>query len=169
VAAAKAMAALHFAIRAYAAQGDTPSVILTKLGALLDIRRDGHFATVLMGRVDVPGRRLTLVNAGHLPPLIISGAGAEFASVGPSTPIGVDARARYEPVEVSVPRGASVLAYTDGLVERRGEILDAGLDRLRRAAIGDGQPGALVDRVIAELVPNQSRDDIALLELRWTR
>ena len=167
--AANTMASLHYAIRAYAAQGDRAETILHKLTALLDVARDGHFATVLIGHVDVPDHRLTVVNAGHLPPLVLSRDGAHFLDAVPGAPIGVSHTARYEPLTVELPPGASVLAYTDGLVERRGEFLDAGLDRLRMVAESEtGPPERLLDRVVTMLSGDSAADDIALLAMRWS-
>jgi hypothetical protein len=171
LAAANTMASLHYAIRAYAAQGDDAPTILRKLADLLDVGRDGHFATVLLGSVDITGRRMTLVSAGHLPPLVVSGAGASYVPTPPGPPIGVAVPAAYEIVSIPVPVGASVLAYTDGLVERRGEVLDDGLERLRRVAGAhgsDGRAGSLLDAVVDALAADGASDDIALLELHWT-
>lgn len=165
--AAKTMASLHYAIRAYAAQGDDPPTIVGKLGNLLDVGRDGQFATVLLGHADVPRHELTVVNAGHLPPLVVTGTDAHFIDTTTCAPIGV-AAGSYRTSTVRVPPRGSVIAYTDGLVERRGEILDVGLDRLRRvAAAHDGPPGALLDAVVTELTADRPSDDIALMELRW--
>jgi hypothetical protein len=167
--AANVMASLHYAIRAYAAQGDDAETILHKLRLLLDVGRDGHFATVLLGHVDVPDRRVTVVNAGHLPPLVVSGAGAHFVEAPPGTPIGVAQTVRYDPLTVELPRGASLLAYTDGLVERRGELIDTGMDRLRATAVAaHSTPGQLLDVVVASLADEIVTDDIALLAVHWT-
>jgi hypothetical protein len=167
--AANTMASLHYAIRAYAAQGDDAETILCKLTALLDVAQDGHFATVLLGHVDVPEHRVTAVSAGHLPPLVISHDGAEFVPVVSGAPIGVSEVEQYEPLTVEVPSGASVLAYTDGLVERRGEYLDAGLERLRRfAGAASGPPDRLLDHVVTMLAGESAADDVALLAMTWT-
>lgn len=167
--AANVMASLHFAIRAYAAQGDDAETILHKLTLLLDVGRDGHFATVLLGDVDVPGRRLTVVNAGHLPPLVASGAQAHFVEAPPGPPIGVAQTARYHPLTVELPRRASLLAYTDGLVERRGELLDTGMARLRTlVTAAQGAPGPLLDAVAGSLADEVVTDDVALLAMHWT-
>ncbi len=169
--AANIMASLHYAIRAYAAQGDGPETILRKLTLLLDIGRDGHFATVLLGHVDVPEHRLTVVNAGHLPPLVASGSDAHFVEVPPGTPIGVAralAQVEYVPITVELGRGASMLAYTDGLVERRGELLDVGMERLRAASLAaQGNPEHLLDAAVATLADQVVADDVALLAVHW--
>ena len=168
VQAASVMASLHFAIRAYVAQGDDVVTILHKLTLLLDVGRDSHFATVLLGNVDVPASRLTVVNAGHLPPLVVSGAESHFVEVPPGPPIGVTQTARYEPLTVELPSRASLLAYTDGLVERRGELLDTGMERLR-ALVSAGQGGSeeLLDAVAGSLAGEVVTDDVALLALHW--
>ncbi|MDA8314864.1 MAG: PP2C family protein-serine/threonine phosphatase [Actinomycetota bacterium] len=169
VPAASIMASLHYAIRAYAAQGDHAATILHKLTSLLDVARDGHFATVLLGHVDVPGHRLTLVNAGHLPPLVVSDGGAHFVHVVPGAPIGVVEGVRYVPYTVRVAPGSSVLAYTDGLVERRGELLDTGMARLQQVvSVVPEAPERLLDRVISTLTSDAAFDDVALLAMRWT-
>jgi hypothetical protein len=166
--AANTMASLHYAIRAYAAQGDDPETILDKLTALLDVARDGHFATVLLGHVDVPLHKLTLVNAGHLPPIVMSDGKAHFVAATPGTPIGVAQTVSYVPLTTEVPRRASVLAFTDGLVERRGEFIDTGLNRLL-AAVGSevGAPTQLLDRVAMTLTDHGASDDVAMLAIRW--
>ena len=169
--AANTMASLHYAIRAYAAQGDDAPTILCKLTELLDIGRDGHFATVLLGHVDVPGHTLTLASAGHPPLLVVSPVGAEFVAPPPGVPIGVLPGSPYTTVTVTVPPRSTLLAYTDGLVERRGEHLDTGLERLRSAAVQHVDvPGAtaLLDTVSQLLATQAHADDVALLALHWT-
>ena len=181
VAAANTMASLHYAIRAYAAQGDDAPTILHKLGSILDIGADGHMATVLLGHVDVPRREVTLFNAGHLPPLLVAGDDAQYVPTAPGAPVGVDPGASYAPVSVTVPHSGTVLVYTDGLVERRGEILDAGLQRLRLAASSAPEAPSgtaahngtsarsLIDAVVAQLLTDtDAYDDVALLAMHWT-
>lgn len=168
VPAASTMASLHFAIRAYAAQGDDAPTIAHKLASLLDVARDGHFATVVVGHADIPGHQMALVSAGHPPPLVVGSDGAYFVDAVPGMPIGISPDASYVPITVPVPPGASVIAYTDGLVERRGEMLDVGLERLRDSAARarhDGRP--VLDTIVSELTSSGASDDVALLELRW--
>jgi len=168
VQAAVVMASLHFAIRAYAAQGDPPSQILTKLCALLDIRKDGHFATVLCGHVDRSRREVALSSAGHLPPLLVSDRKGTFVDLAVGPPIGVATDATYPTTSVHVPNDCTLLAYTDGLVERRGEILDIGLEDLRQSVIRSDRPlDRVLSDVVEELTSKGSDDDIAILGLRW--
>ena len=168
--AATVMAALRYSTRAYAAQGDDPATILTKLGALISIVVDGHFATVLCGVIDVDRHEVVLANAGHPEPLVIAGSDATFVSMTVGVPIGVRARRPYVPVRVSVPPEAILLAYTDGLVERRGEHLDIGLERLRDAAAKSHQSVAgLLTDLAENLPPDGPSDDIAILGVKWLK
>ncbi len=76
--AATMMASMRFSIRAYAAEHHSPGEILNALSKLVNLARDGHFATVLCALVDVPGRSITYANAGHPQPLLVDGQNAEF-------------------------------------------------------------------------------------------
>ena len=167
--AATTMASLHYAIRAYAVQGDPPTVILNKLSGLLHVSAGGQFATVLCGSVDADRRQITLANAGHLPPLLVTSERSEFVDTDVGAPVGVATNGHYQQVTFSVPRHATLLAFTDGLVERRGESLDVGLQRLRSATTGDDGPlDNLLTKLVDDVMADASRDDTAILGLRWT-
>ena len=169
VEAATIMARMHFAIRAYAVQGDSPAEILDKLGLLLDLERDASFATVLCGRVDVAAHSITLVNAGHPPLFLLNGATGHFVTTPVGPPVGVRATTRYQAHTFAVPRGATVLAFTDGLVERRGEIIDVGLDRLRALTVErPSDLDGLLTRVLTGSMESGYDDDTAILAVRWT-
>lgn len=166
--AAAVMASLHFAGRAYALEGHTPRVILDHLAQTLDVAEDGHFATVLCGLVDVAAHTVRLANAGHLPPVVSSEGQSAVVPVKPGPPIGIPDGSPYEESMVTVPPRGILIAYTDGLVERRGEIVDAGIKRLQEAASHDcGSLGDLLDRVITELTGDSPADDIAVIGLKW--
>lgn len=164
--AATVMASLRYAIRAYAAEGDGPSEILIKMSKLISVGRDGHFATVLCGLVDVAERRITFANAGHPNPLLITGAGAEFVATKVGVPVGVEPGA-YPTMSVSVPSDGVLLAYTDGIFERRGESPDVGLERLRNASVGYASLDELLDGLLRVLTPDGGRDDTAILAVTW--
>jgi serine phosphatase RsbU (regulator of sigma subunit) len=167
--AATIMASLRYAIRAYATQGDAPAVILEKVAALLSVGRDNHYATVLCGSIDVDGHEMIIANAGHPEPLVITEDGAQYLELPVGVPIGVAAGSHYTSVSVSLPERATLLAFTDGLVERRGESLDDGLNRLRLATLDTAaQPlEQMLTRVVREVTPDGSDDDSAVLGLRW--
>ena len=98
--AATTMAALRYAIEAYAAQNDSPPVILTKLSRLVSVAETGQLATVLCALIDVEGRRLTFSNAGHLPPLLLSNGRGDYLESHTGLPIGVEADAIYSSTTV---------------------------------------------------------------------
>jgi serine phosphatase RsbU (regulator of sigma subunit) len=169
LAAATTMASLRYAMRAFAAQGDAPAIILSKLGSLLDVRRDGQFATVLCAAVEIATRRVRFASAGHPHPLLIGTDGPRYVEAEIGLPVGVDAAATYVETEVVAGPGATLLLYTDGLIERRGVVLDVGLDRLARATTAPAQSLAgLLDRIVREAIPQGADDDTAILGVRWS-
>jgi serine phosphatase RsbU (regulator of sigma subunit) len=174
VASGSVMASLLFAIRGFVSEGYGPAEVLDRLSALLDVRRDQHFATVVCGIADIDRHEITLANAGHLPPLLLGDGGesaGDFLRVPTGPPIGVRHGAPYTEVTVSVPARATLLAYTDGLVERRGENLDIGLHQLHTVARGtSGRVADVLGTIVAELAPSGSGcfdDDTAILGVRW--
>jgi serine phosphatase RsbU (regulator of sigma subunit) len=150
-------------------QGDAPDVILTKLGELLSIKDDGHFATVLCGRLDPRAGRLETANAGHLDPLLIANGSATFLKTRAGVPIGAMTAPNYRLITTELPATGTLLLYTDGLIERRGESLDIGFSRLARAAEqeADAPVEAMLAGVVNDLIPAGANDDTALLGLRW--
>jgi len=168
--AATVMASMRYSIRAFASQGLPPASILTELNRLLDVDRDGHFATVVCGQVDVTAGRITLASAGH-PPLLVIGAGsADFARPPVGPPIGVAERHAYTASTIEFERDATVVAYTDGLFERRGESIDEGLERLRSAAADASRPhdpAEVLTLIRDRLATSGEHDDTAMLALAW--
>ncbi|MGH3280543.1 MAG: PP2C family protein-serine/threonine phosphatase, partial [Trebonia sp.] len=142
--------ALRYAVRAYAADGDSAAEIVGKLSHLLRSEAGGEFATVLCALVEIGNRRITLVNAGHPPPLVIHDGAAELVEIEVHVPVGVKSGYTYTPSVVDLPPAATVMFFTDGLVERRGETIDAGLTRLVKSAVaaGGGSLDDLLDRVL---------------------
>jgi len=169
VRAAAMMASVHYASRAYALEGHPPAVILDQLTRTIDIAEDGHFATVLCGLVDVGAHEVALANAGHLPPLVCGGDGASLVAAKPGSPIGVPGGAAFEPTLLTTAARGTLIAYTDGLVERRGETLDTGLERLLQAATArcGSSLDDLLTSLVSELTGDSPTDDIALIGLRW--
>ncbi len=166
--AATTMASLRYASLAYAVQGDPPATVLRKLSGLASIEERGDFASMLCGVIDLDRQQMTLASAGHLAPLLVNGSGAQFVPIRVGAPIGVRAPRPYAEVEVPIPPGATLIAFTDGLIERRGESLDVGLQRLRTAVTS--RPDALDDllgRIADELTHDGGDDDTAILGIRW--
>jgi serine phosphatase RsbU (regulator of sigma subunit) len=170
VRAAAVMARLRFAMLAYARQGDPPDEVLRKLSDLLHIEETGHFATAVCGVIRADCHELTIANAGHLPLLLLDGPSPKFIIEDVGPPIGVTEDPRYGLVTVRVPPKATLLGFTDGLVERKGESIDVGLDRL--GVVAGRNSGlsleSLVPAVVEELTRQGTDDDAAILGVRWT-
>jgi serine phosphatase RsbU (regulator of sigma subunit) len=167
--AATTMAALRFGVRAYVSEGHDIEVVLDKLRGLLDIETDHQFATVLLGELDATSGRLRLVSAGHFAPVLVSDGRATLLDCPIAPPVGVAAPAPAPAAVVWVGRDATLLAFTDGAVERRGETIDAGLERLRTAAAGArSRPlEGMLDELLGALTTGNNKDDTVLLGLRW--
>jgi serine phosphatase RsbU (regulator of sigma subunit) len=111
---------------------------------------------------------VTIANAGHLPPLVVGPDGADYvdAPIGPL--IGVGTSAGYVTGTADVARHGTLLCYTDGLVERRDEGLDIGLERLKvSAGARSGTVEDTVSTVVRDVGPEIHDDDIAILAVRW--
>jgi anti-sigma regulatory factor (Ser/Thr protein kinase) len=131
--------------------------------------QESQMATLLFVVVDPAGGRVAWVNAGHPPPLLVSGGGRpHYLEGGSSVPLGVLPFPDFQEMSVTVAADATVVLYTDGLVERPGENIDLGLGRLTELVYGaDNGPEALCDRLLGSLVPDGApADDVALLALR---
>jgi serine phosphatase RsbU (regulator of sigma subunit) len=168
--AATTMASLRYAIRAYATQGDPPPAILTKLSHLVSVAEGGQLATVLCVLIDPARRVLSVASAGHLPPLLTGDASAGHYLQGElGVPIGVEAGAEYGAREMPLPEAGTLLAFTDGLVETRGESIDDGLERMRAAAarLHRLDLADLVATLVTEVPGGGAEDDIAIVGVRW--
>jgi anti-sigma regulatory factor (Ser/Thr protein kinase) len=111
------------------------------------------------------------VNAGHLPPLLVVGDKLpHFLEGGRSVPLGVLPFPSFEENSVEVKPGATVVLYTDGLVERPGSHIDEGLAELAEVVrVAPTGPDQLCDHLLAALVPEEGApDDVALLALQNT-
>ena len=162
------MAQLRFAIHAYAAQNDPPAVILSKLSRLVNVKTSGQIATILCALIDVERHHVTVTSAGHLPPLLITNGSGTFIHGEVGVPIGVRSNVKYTSTGVDAPPAATLLAFTDGLVERRGETIDTGLARLERVATSHpANLDDLLDRVVSDLRSDGGDDDTAIAGLRW--
>ena len=121
----------------------------------------------LVGVGDIDSRVVTVANAGHFPPLILSGALSQYADATVGLPLGVEPGS-YDATTVIMPEGSTLIAFTDGLVERRGENLDAGLARLAAAAApAEADLDELLTRIVTDLTDDRAEDDVAILAFRW--
>ncbi len=165
--AASVMAQLRTALRAYAVDGHAPAAVVERVNHLMCQLGPAAMTTLAYAVVHPDEETLDLVNAGHPPPLVIDPAGeASFLPLQGGVALGTSATARYRCETHPFPTGTTAVLYTDGLVERRGHSLDDGLDRLRAVAAGHTGVDRLCESLLEQLVPEQRRDDIAIVAAR---
>ena len=174
--AAAAMSQLRNLLRgiAYAVER-TPSGVLTTLDHAVHDLQEGTLATLILAEL-VPddradgqgGHRLTWSNSGHLPPLLIRPDGTVDLLDAPSDlMLGVLPGAVRHDHSDRLEPGSTLVLYTDGLVERRDQAIDASIAELARAvgALGPLPLPALCD-AIQGLLPGVIEDDSALIAVR---
>ncbi len=166
--AASVMGQLRSAMRAYALAGLRPQAVLEHLSRFAAGIPGAEVSTALCVVIDPGSDRVTYACAGHPHPVVVDGDGSvRILRDGRGPALGVTDRG-YTEAEAEVPAGASLLLFTDGLVERRSEALEVGLERLGAAAAAErAEPaGVLADRVVGALTGPVSSDDVALLVAR---
>jgi PAS domain S-box-containing protein len=170
--AAAVMGQLQSALRAFALQGEPPGAVITRLARFAAEVQQASMATVAYGLLDLESGELRYARAGHPPPLIVRhGGDTEYLGEGRGPPLTALAGADYEEGRATLDAGDALLLYSDGLIERRREVIDEGLRRLAQAAAGAaGAPAEEVcDRVLGALLGDRTPgDDVALLVLRRT-
>ena len=180
-AAAARMGQLRGLLRAlaYDADGtghDTPAGVLTRVEHAARGLAVDTLATAVLARVErepnvaVTGTRtVRWSNAGHLPPVLVHPDGtSEVLDTDADLMLGVDAGTPRTDHTVRLPDHATLLLFTDGLVERRDASLDRGLDALGAAVtdLGEAPLDKLCDTLLARLAPHAGDDDIALVAVR---
>ena len=168
--AASLMGQLRNALRAYAFEGYSPAGAAGRLDGLVRQLESGWFATFAYAVIDPDGNTVTLANAGHPAPLLVTPDGeARFLDDERGSPLGTarSATAFVDAVYDLVP-GSLLFLYTDGLIERRGTPLLDSLEELRTiVAAGPDEPEALCEHVRSNLLGDKApRDDVAFLAVR---
>jgi PAS domain S-box-containing protein len=160
--AASVMGQLRTVARAFAlAAGGSqdPGPVLDQLASYRRAAEEREMFTVVYAILDPRGGRVQWANAGHPPPLLRTAGGETRYLDGGGGVMAVDT-VTYATFEAPMSAGDTLVLYTDGLVERRQETLDAGLDRLARAVIsGPAEPVQLCQHVLSRLLPVERLDD----------
>lgn len=179
-AAAAAMGQVRSLLRGIAVHsGEGPAEVLRGVDLAMQTLRLATTATAVVARLEQTAAdrlegvtRLRWSSAGHPPPMVVTPAG-EVSMVGLGESdllLGFDPDARRREGVVRLAHGSTVLLYTDGLFERRGEAIDDSLLRLRAAmtALAAERPtlDELCDRLIERMLPERPEDDVALVAVR---
>ncbi|TDQ54183.1 PP2C family protein-serine/threonine phosphatase [Actinorugispora endophytica] len=172
LAAAVQMSKLQNMLRALAWDNvEPPSGVMRRLDGLFQYLSDERTATAVYGRVEGPVGgpwHWRWCNAGHPAPLLVTHEGkTRYLTEGHGVLLGFDASYQRRDAREALPPLSTLLLYTDGLVERRGELLDRGMARLRQqAALLAREPvDAFCDGILAGM-PTVPEDDVVLLALR---
>ncbi|QOV47821.1 SpoIIE family protein phosphatase [Streptomyces chromofuscus] len=161
------MTAYRSALRYIASADLPPHRVLRQLDDIASSESDRRPATCLIARVDPVRGQITLAGAGHLPPAVIDGRGDTSLlplPVGPPLGTGLGG---YEPATYRVDTDQTLLLFTDGLVEHRGEDIDESLNRLARLRFNASESvESIIDTVLADLDARHAEDDVAVLASR---
>ncbi|WP_107498849.1 ATP-binding SpoIIE family protein phosphatase [Actinacidiphila yeochonensis] len=167
------MGQLRTTVQTLAGLDLAPQEVLYHLDEQAQRLGEDRMATCVYAVYDPIAHRMVVANAGHPPPVLLHADGtAEVLKVPPGAPIGVGG-VPFEAVELPAPAGATLLLYTDGLVESRSRDVWGGIELLRErlhdaAAVVSPPPlEPLCDEVLEILGPGDRDDDIALLAARF--
>ncbi|MDG4840166.1 SpoIIE family protein phosphatase [Micromonospora sp. WMMD967] len=163
------MGRIRSALRAYALDADDPAEALTSLDRKIHHFEAGTLTTAVYALIAPDRTTVHLSCAGHLPPLLIApGQPAQPVDVSVDRPLGVGRPTTSRRTTVlDLPPGAALVFYTDGLIERRTELIDTGIERLA-TAVRSEPAEALCDHIMTSTAPEHPDDDIALLVIRRT-
>jgi hypothetical protein len=167
LAAAVVMGRVRSALRAYALVSDSPEAVLELTDRKVLHFEMGTLVTVVCATSAPPYRSFRVASAGHLPPIVAPRDGpASLVEVPVGEPLGVAPGIKRVSTTVELGDGASMLLYTDGLVERRDELLDDSLDRLR-ARFRSDSPRVICEDLLRAFVGHRApSDDVVVLAVR---
>lgn len=168
LAAATHMGQLRSAMRAYALDVESPAEMLAKLSRFSD-QQQLRMATMVYATVNLDTWVVDFARAGHPYPLLIRADGSgTFLSDAGGLPLGTGAVEAYDEQRITLAAGETLLLYTDGLIERRGQTLTEGESALVEAATtGPDEPELKCRSIIERLTEGIAvQDDVALLAVR---
>ena len=167
ITAAATMGQLRSALRALIGEVDGPAALIARVQDNWDYLGLDRMATVVWASLDPATGELAVASAGHPPPLMVSGGKGRFLPLEASPPLGAPLSIDIVDWTTTMPSGATLLLYTDGLVEDRLQDIDVGLDRLLASALAAGttDPELMCDAILAEVAGEERSDDVALLAI----
>ncbi|WP_062645908.1 PP2C family protein-serine/threonine phosphatase [Streptomyces maremycinicus] len=170
--AAVMMSQLRTALRAYAVDGGSPGELLTRLHTFLHHLQPDLYATAVIARFQPGEPVLTWAAAGHPPPVLRGPDGRVRAlDAKPGAMLGIPLHQEIADHTVPLEPGSTLALYTDGLVERRAQGIDPGIERLS-AALGafateelDTDLDGSAERILEPMLSDSERDDDVCLLL----
>ncbi|MEU9311758.1 GAF domain-containing SpoIIE family protein phosphatase [Streptomyces sp. NPDC048256] len=170
--AAVMMSQLRTALRAYAVDGGSPGELLTRLHMFLEHLQPDLYATAVIARFRPGEPVLTWAAAGHPPPVLRGPDGrVRILDAKPGAMLGIPLNQEIADHTVPLEPGSTLALYTDGLVERRAQGIDPGIERLA-AALGsfraeelDADLDGSAERILDPMLSDSERDDDVCLLL----
>ncbi len=163
------MGQIRSGLRGLAMQEADPAQVVPALDKLVATLGDEAMATLAYATLHLPTGRLRLVLAGHPPPLLRLGDTVSQIDVEPGLPLGAVPGSGYSATDIELVPGASVLFYSDGLVESRQRPVSDGIAELQQVlSQAPSDLAALCANVIERLTGGNNEDDVALLAVTRT-
>jgi hypothetical protein len=168
------MVAARNSLRGLAITGAGPAELLGMLNGVVCHLTSGVVGTVVCGLYNPSTRVLRWARAGHLPPVLVRRGTARELPLPGGVLLGMDPDASYEEAVQSLEPGDTLLLFTDGLIERRGDSIEdvlaefvAGLGpgAAGRPEAGDLTAAAQADQILASAV-SDTGDDACLVAVR---
>jgi serine phosphatase RsbU (regulator of sigma subunit) len=168
--AAAAMGQLRTAVAALAPDCASPTQLLAQLDDFAKRSSSMRFSTACYATLDPASGAVEYASAGHPPILHVDARGtSRYLSAGLSWPLCAADEPRDRHGTLLLEPGATLILYSDGLVERRGEAIDVGLEQLRAAAQRSWRLGVddVCDALVGELLDGRPiQDDVVVLAIR---
>jgi integral membrane sensor domain MASE1/anti-sigma regulatory factor (Ser/Thr protein kinase) len=165
--AASTMGQLRMALRAYALEEPSPAKVVSRLDRLVSRLLVSEIVTFVYLVLDLNSGTVRFANAGHPPPLVVGPGGrTSYLEDGLGSPLGCDDPGHREEASFRLVPDATLLLFTDGLVEKRGVSIHEGLERLATLAADCGQDLEALCEKLCSMVEDDTADDVALLAVR---
>jgi serine phosphatase RsbU (regulator of sigma subunit) len=162
------MAAMRASVRAFMSVDAAPAAMLDHLQKMFTLLSITELVSLVYAVIDPTSASVDLVNAGHCPPVIVGNGGSgAFAATPARRPLGTD-RDVCRSTTFPFHPGDVLLLYSDGLVERRKEHIDIGLDRVRDSAsmLGAADLDAALHTLVTDVLGAGGNDDVTALAVR---
>ncbi|MGH1502082.1 MAG: SpoIIE family protein phosphatase [Acidimicrobiales bacterium] len=168
--ASRTAARVRHAVGALTLEGVEPAALLAAVNHYLRRSRSTRLITCSYWLVHPDRRQVTLANAGHPQPRLVDARGAQPVGPAGQPLLGAMADVGYTQETITLPAEATLVGFTDGLIERRGvSLIDAEATfEERLATITPGSAKVLVDSLVAEVLPIDRDDDVAVVALAVT-
>lgn len=163
-AAAAVMGRLRAVVSVLAVDAPDAGALLASVDSRIDGVLNALGTTLWVGLYEPRRARLSYASAGHPPGFVLTTTGVFRLDGALSPPLGLAPHATKQSRDVELGHGCTLVLYTDGLIERRREILDVGLAELQRLL--DGMHHETPERLVHALEPNRHDDDTVILAVR---